>query len=139
MLATNAKTTEPFSAAGGEPAMLASDGTDRVYNQTKNQMLPAVLEQWQYFPVFVKTHPQAGWTFMLLDGFGYDVDHLDNCLHFESLIVLSRPRSCSARSLRFWSNRRASVGSPTCRIACCAHCLPRRSPTSARRSLRRGG
>ena len=67
--------------------MLARDGTDRVYNRTMIQMV-AVLEQRQYFPVFVKTHPQAGWTFIPLDGFGYDVDHLDSFWNFESLIVL---------------------------------------------------
>ena len=50
---------EPFTAAGGQPGMLARDGTDRTYNRTKSKM-SEVLEQWQYFPIFVKPHPTEG-------------------------------------------------------------------------------
>ena len=61
MLVTDAKTTEPFTAAGGQPGMLARDGTDRTYNRTKRKM-PEVLEQWQYFPrsSSSRTQHQAG-------------------------------------------------------------------------------
>ena len=39
--------------------MLARDGTDRTYNRTKSK-ISEVLEQRQYFPIFVKPHPTEG-------------------------------------------------------------------------------
>ena len=87
MVVTDAKTTEPFTAAGGEPSMLARDGTDRVYNRTKDKM-PEVLENWQYSPIFVKPHPTAGWLYMPLEGFGYEEHQKSEFLNYESLLVL---------------------------------------------------
>ena len=87
MVVTDAKTTEPFTAAGGEPSMLARDGTDRIYNRTKGKM-SEVLEQWQYFPIFVKPHPTAGWVYMPFDGFGYQHHQTTEFLNYHALLVL---------------------------------------------------
>jgi hypothetical protein len=87
MVVTDAKTTEPFTAAGGEPSMLARDGTNRIYNRTKSKM-SEVLEQWQYFPIFVKPHPTAGWLYMPLEGFGYEHHQNTEFLNHHSLLVL---------------------------------------------------
>ena len=45
MVVTDAKDTASFTAAGGEPGMLARDGGDRIYNRTKSKMTD-VLENW---------------------------------------------------------------------------------------------
>jgi hypothetical protein len=87
MVVTDAKTAEPFTNAGGEPGMLARDGTDRIYNRTKNKM-SEVLENWQYFPIFVKPHPTAGWLYMPLEGFGYEEHQRSEFLNWESLMML---------------------------------------------------
>ena len=87
MVVTDAKTPEPFTAAGGEPKMLARDGTDRIYNRSKGKM-PEVLEKWQYFPIFVKPHPTAGWLYMPLEGFGYEHHQNTEFLNYRSLLVL---------------------------------------------------
>ena len=87
VVVTDAKTAKPFYAAGGEPSMLARDGTPRVYNRTKDKMAE-VLENWQYYPIFVKPHPTAGWLYMPLEGFGYEMDQHNEFLNYESLIVL---------------------------------------------------
>ena len=87
MVVTDAKDTASFTAAGGEPGMLARDGGDRIYNRTKSKMTD-VLENWQYFPVFVKPHPTAGWLYMPLEGFGYKQHQNSEFLNYESLLVL---------------------------------------------------
>ena len=87
MVVTDAKDTESFTAAGGEPGMLARDGGDRIYNRTKSKMTE-VLENWQYFPIFVKPHPTAGWLYMPLEGFGYEQHQTSEFLNYESLLVL---------------------------------------------------